>query len=180
MLLDYIKSDLCRYIGKDKITWKKFFRAYFSYQGFRLCFWLRVGKFSRSKILRFIAKIQHRRTSRKYFLDIPIKTEIGYGFYLGHGSSIVVNGSTKIGNNVNLSQFTTIGANHGQAAIIGDNVYIGPNVCIVEHITIGDNVKIGAGAVVTKNIPNNSICAGVPARVLKTDETPNNYIARRW
>ncbi|MGZ7455176.1 serine acetyltransferase, partial [Vibrio parahaemolyticus] len=81
---------------------------------------------------------------------------------------------------VNLSQFTTIGSNHGQAAYIGNNVYIGPNVCLIEDVNIGDNVKIGAGAVVTRDIPENSTCAGVPAKVLKVDEKPNNYINRRW
>ncbi len=180
MVIDYIKSDLCRYVGKEGVTWRNFFKYYFFNSGFRLCVWLRIGKFSDSKTLRLIAKVQHRRVSKKYFLDIPISSDIGYGLYIGHGGSIVVNSTAKVGNNVNLSQFTTIGSNHGKAAHIGDNVYIGPNVCIVEDVNIGSNVKIGAGAVVTKDLPTNSTCAGVPAKVLKIDESPNNYIEKRW
>lgn len=70
-----------------------------------------------------------------------------------------------IGNNCNVSQFLSIGTNKRTPATIGDNVYIGPNVCIVEDVKIGNNVTIGAGAVVTKDIPDNATAAGVPAKV---------------
>lgn len=51
---------------------------------------------------------------------------------------------------------------------IGNNVHIGWNAIIMPGVTIGDNVVIGCGAVVTKDIPSNSVAAGVPAKVLKT------------
>lgn len=51
---------------------------------------------------------------------------------------------------------------------IGNRVYIGNNVIILCGVHIGDNVVIGAGAVVTKDVPDNSVIAGVPARVIKT------------
>ena len=57
---------------------------------------------------------------------------MNYGLYISHGGPVVVNPSTVIGDNCNLSQFVTIGSNEGKAAVIGDNVYIGPNTCIVE------------------------------------------------
>ena len=54
---------------------------------------------------------------------------------------------------------------------VGNNVYFGNNVIILPGVHIGDNVIIGAGAIVTKDIPNNSVAVGVPARVIKsTDE----------
>ena len=92
---------------------------------------------------------------------------------------MVVNGGTVIGNNVNLSQFLNIGTNRNTPAIIGDNVYIGPHVCIVEDVKIGNNVSVGAGAVVTKDIPDNATTAGVPAKVLNYDN-PGRYVNRRW
>lgn len=51
---------------------------------------------------------------------------------------------------------------------VGNDVYIGNNVLILPGVTIGNNVVIGAGAVVTKDIPDNSLAVGVPARVIKT------------
>ncbi len=180
MWVQYVKSDLCRYVGREKLSTFNFFKNYFRNDSFRFCFWLRIAKFSKNPILRKWAKHQHHKFKRKFMLDIPIETNIGYGLYIGHGRSVVINPTTKIGNNVNLSQFTTIGANHGQAAIIGDNVYIGPNVCIVEDVTIGNNVKVGAGAVVTKMAPENTTIAGVPAKVINVNTEPNRYINRRW
>ncbi|MDR6199292.1 acetyltransferase-like isoleucine patch superfamily enzyme [Microbacterium sp. SORGH_AS428] len=51
---------------------------------------------------------------------------------------------------------------------VGSNVYLGYGTIILPGVTIGDNVIVGAGSVVTKDIPENSVAAGVPARVIKT------------
>ena len=59
---------------------------------------------------------------------------------------------------------------------VGKNCWIGQNVCILPGVNIGDNVIIGAGAVVTKDIPSNSIAAGNPAKVLKK----YNFSTQLW
>lgn len=62
--------------------------------------------------------------------------------------------------------------------VVGNNVSIGINVTIMPGVTIGDNVIIGAGAVVTKNIPDNTVVAGVPARPIKSiTDYMNKHIA---
>ena len=66
--------------------------------------------------------------------------KLGYGLYIGHGVAIVINPGTIIGNNCNISQCLTIGTNHNTPAVIGDNVYIGPGVCIVEDVRIGNKI----------------------------------------
>lgn len=53
---------------------------------------------------------------------------------------------------------------------IGDDVWIGGNVTILPGVNIGNNVVIGAGAVVTKDIPDNSLAIGVPAKVVREIE----------
>lgn len=53
---------------------------------------------------------------------------------------------------------------------IGNNVYIGTGSIILPGVTIGDNVIIGAGSVVTKDIPSNTVFAGIPARFIKSIE----------
>lgn len=117
--------------------------------------------------------------SWKFGIQIPPKVKCGYGLYIGHGMSIIVNPTTVLGNNVNLSQFTSIGSNSGKAANIGNNVYIGPNVCIIGNKNIGDEVIIGAGSVITKDIEPYSIAVGVPCEKIKSIQY-NQYIGNRW
>lgn len=110
----------------------------------------------------------------QYILGVDIKssTQIGDGFkifHAAHGS--VVSPGTIIGKNVSLRQNTTIGSKgfggSDLAPVIGNNVIIGPNVCIIGNIRIGDGTIIGAGAVVVKDVPVNVIVAGNPARIIK-------------
>ncbi|WP_219929419.1 serine O-acetyltransferase [Sphingobacterium athyrii] len=139
-------------------------------------FWWRMAKVR--GFLSPIARYKHWRMSKKYGIQIPLAVNIGYGFYIGHGVGVIINPTAIIGNNVNISQFTTIGA-HGKAAEIGDNVYIGPSVCIVNNVKVSSNSSIGAGAVVIKDVPENSTVAGVPAKVLNYDKL-GMYINNRW
>lgn len=129
-------------------------------------FWFRILQNRPNIIVKIIAKIMFRKISSKYGIQIPVETRIGPGLYIGHGIGIVINGKTKIGKNCNISQFLTIGSNKGTPATIGDNVYIGPGVCIVEDVKIGDNVKIGAGTVVVHDVPDNATTVGNPNRII--------------
>ena len=64
--------------------------------------------------------------------------------------------------------------------VIGDNVYIGTGAYIMPGISIGNNCVIGASAVVTKDIPDNSVAVGIPARVIRTiDEYYQNAVVRQ-
>lgn len=109
-------------------------------------------------------------------MQISSQTTIGSGLYIGHGVGIIINSSSKIGSNVTLSQFLSIGSNKGKAATIEDNVYIAPSVCLVEDIIIGHDSVIGAGCVVTKNVPPYSMVVGVPARIIKKF----NLSTKKW
>lgn len=175
-VFEYIQSDYYRYTGK-KASFFLMFLYSLGNHCFRYCFWLRLA--SHKNILMPFARLVRASISSRYGILISRKTKIGYDLYIGHGYGIVVNSSAVIGNNCNLSQFTTIGSNEGKAAEIGDNVYIGPNVCLVEHVHVGNNANIGAGAVVTRDIPDNATAVGVPAKVINYDR-PAAYINNKW
>lgn len=104
----------------------------------------------------------------KFNSIIPYTAEIDEGTRLGYGGiGVVIHTKAKIGKNCVISQNVTIGS-RGINPIIGDNVFIGPgSKCIGGRI--GSNVVIGANSVVTKEIPNNCVAAGVPAKVISTD-----------
>jgi putative colanic acid biosynthesis acetyltransferase WcaB len=105
-------------------------------------------------------------------VEIPAKTHIGPGFKLRHGQGLVIHPGTLIGANVSLRHNTTIGNKNDQsgqssrAPIIEDNADIGCHVVIIGPVTIGENAVIGAGSVVVKDIPANSVAVGNPAKVI--------------
>lgn len=171
---EYVKSDLYRYCGNT--TKSSFIKEYIRNGAFRYMVAHRlVNSSGFEKLWGGVLWILRNRKQ----LDIPRNTKIGYGLYIGHGGPVVINPSTIIGNNCNLSQFTTFGSNESHAATVGDNVYIGPNVCVVEDVKIGSNVTIGAGSVVTKDIPDNATAAGNYAKVLNYNN-PGRYIKNKW
>lgn len=178
-IYELIKSDYIRYYGKGKFINLKilFYALTAKNHCFAYSFWLRLA--SCKNLFYPIAKIMHYRLSRKYGIQISPTMKLGYGLYIGHGVSIIINPDTIIGNNCNISQCLTIGTNNRTPARIGNNVYIGPGVCIVEDVIIGDNVTIGAGAVVVKDIPDNATAVGVPAKVVNYDN-PGIYIGNRY
>lgn len=179
MIIDYIKSDLCRHVGFERLNIKSFIRHYMFNSCFKYLFWFRLCQCN-NLFIRYLAIFQHRRLGKKYLIDIPAQTKIGFGFYLGHGQSVVINKKTIIGNNVNLSQFTSIGANNGLGAKLADNIYIGPSVSIVENVKIGTNVKIGAGTIVIKDVPCSTTVVGNPGRVVNYTDEDNPYVNNRW
>lgn len=90
--------------------------------------------------------------------------KIGRRFRVPHISGIVISYYASIGDDCTIYHQVTIGEesikHKGQAPIIGNNVYIGAGAKILGPITIGDNVRIGANAVVTKNVPSNCTVVG--------------------
>lgn len=171
-----IKSDLYRITGRSLPTVSVLLYVLRPFHS-SLLFWLRLAQYK--GFLYPFCRFMYERASRKAQVQIHPSTKIGYGLDIGHKICMVVSKKAVIGNNVNLSQFLNIGTNHRAPAIIGDNVYIAPHVCIVEDVRIENNATIGAGAVITKDIPENSTAAGVPAKVLSYNN-PGRYVKNRY
>ncbi len=108
-------------------------------------------------------------------IDLPFTAKIGRGLYIGHFGQIILNGKAVLGEFCNLSQGVTVGqagrGNNQFSPVIGDRVYIAPGVKIFGKITIGNDVAIGANAVVTKDIPDNGVAVGIPAKIVSYDSS---------
>ena len=100
----------------------------------------------------------------KYSVEISAKTQIGAGLRLPHLHDIVISKNSTIGSNCTIFHQVTIGVNEmnsvEDAPQIGDNVYIGAGAKIIGDIVIGNDCVVGANAVVTKDIPENTIVTG--------------------
>ena len=96
-----------------------------------------------------------------------------------HNGPIVINVSAVIGDNVDIYQNTTIGSMFLKADQIGNNVYIGPSVCIVENVKIGDGATLGVGAVVVNDVEAGATVAGNSAKVISHKES-GRLVWRRW
>lgn len=138
-----IRSDAYRYLG-EKSSVLRIIALLFRHPGFAAMFWVRLGAVK--GVFWPIATVLRMFVFPIYGILIHPKTLIGYGLYITHGHGIIINPSAVIGNNCDLCQFTTVGSNKGSAGIIGDNVYLGPSVCVVENVFIGSNSTIGGGS----------------------------------
>jgi serine O-acetyltransferase len=128
---------------------------------------LRFGQWSRRrpKLLRIlfdpIYAVLDFMVQALWGIEIPRGAKIGPGLYIGHYGGITVSSQAVIGRDCNLSQNITIGVSGAGAKrgapTIGDNVYIAPGARLFGKIAIGNNVKIGANAVIHKDLPDNAI-----------------------
>lgn len=170
MKTESIKWDLYRYSGNISI--KQFLKHYFLSPGFRITVWYRLAAKHRGPI-GVIVNIILMHYKYLFGIDLNRKTKIGKGFYIGHFSGIVISSSAVIGDNCNISQGVTIGiAGKGEnrgCPTIGNNVYIGAGAKIIGKVRIGNNVAIGANAVVTKDVPDNAVVGGIPAKIISMD-----------
>ena len=130
-----------------------------------------------------------------FHCDYGYNIEVGENFFANYNFTVLDVGKVRIGTNAQIAPNVSIytaghpvhpdsrnsGYEYGISITIGDNVWIGGSVCILPGVTIGNNVVIGAGSVVTKDIPDNVIAAGNPCRIIRTitEEDRDTYYRDR-
>ena len=118
-------------------------------------------------------KIRNRQLGYKYAITIHPNT-VGYGLYLPHTAmgGVIIN-CKSMGNYCTVNSGCLLGKKTGDQSTtptVGDNVTMNPGSCIIGEVQVGTNVVIGAHAVVTKDVPDNAVVAGVPAKIIKYQE----------
>ena len=152
-----------------------------------LCYEYNNLKPSQEKERKEILKKLLGNTKENFFIEQPFicdygyNIEIGENFYANHNLTILDCNKVKFGDNVfiapNCSFYTAghpldvetrnKGLEYAKPIEVGNNVWIGGNVVILPGVKIGDNAVIGAGSVVTKNIPSNVLAVGNPCKVIR-------------
>ncbi|MBQ7170716.1 MAG: serine O-acetyltransferase [Clostridia bacterium] len=108
----------------------------------------------------------------KFFTGIEIHpaAKIGRGLVIDHGSGVVIGETAEIGDNCTIYQGVTLGGTGKDTGkrhpTLGNNVMVGAGAKVLGPFTVGDNSKIAAGAVVLKEVPPDSTCVGIPAKVV--------------
>ncbi len=122
----------------------------------------------------FHARWISQRAARKTGIEIHPGAQIGKGFFIDHGSGVIIGETAIIGDNVTLYQGVTLGGTGKEKGkrhpTIGDNVMISAGAKVLGSFSIGENSKIGAGSVVLKAVPPNSTVVGVPGHVVKKND----------
>lgn len=148
----------------------------------------------RKKILyKLLGKHKNRFTILSpFFCDYGYNIEIGENFFMNMNCVILDGAKVSFGDNVFIAPncgFYTAGhpldverrnkgLEYARPITVGNNVWIGAHVCVLPGVTIGDNTVIGAGSVVTKDIPANVLACGNPCRVVRTmsEEDKRKYV----
>ena len=105
-------------------------------------------------------------------VDIAPGAVIGPGLLISHGTGLVIGDAARIGAGCTLLHQVTIGApateRRGEMPTVGDNAYLGAGACLIGGITLGDDVLVGAGTVVTRDVPADSTVTSEAALRIRT------------
>lgn len=160
-----------------------------SYEAQRITMELNTSYHSKEEIVEIFSELTGQKVDSSFMCFPPFYTDfgkniiIGKNVFLNTGCSfqdrggIIIGDGTLIGMNVTIATLNhglsldTRNTTYPSPVVIGENVWIGSNATILPGVTIGNNSVVAAGAVVTKNVLENTVVAGVPAKVVKEIDT---------
>ncbi|MBR5517980.1 MAG: serine acetyltransferase [Clostridia bacterium] len=134
----------------------------------------------RFRPLKMYYTLRLKMMSNKTYIQIPARTRIGEGFYIGHSGSVIINPEAVLGKNMNVATGVTIGyENRGKrkgAPYFEGNCWIGANSVVVGNVKIGKDVMIAPLTFVNFDVPDHSIVIGNPAKIIHKENATEGYI----
>tara|TARA_B000000460_G_scaffold151077_1_gene106662 strand:+ start:863 stop:1444 length:582 start_codon:yes stop_codon:yes gene_type:complete len=146
-----------------------------TYPGVKAVFFHRIANFFSVAKFDLIARIISQLSRFLTGIEIHPKAKIGKNLFIDHGMGVVIGETSEIGDNVTIYHMVTLGGispsinsddqrDTKRHPTLMDNVVVGSGAQILGPIVVGKNAKIGANAVVTKDVQENSVMVGIPAK----------------
>ncbi len=183
MITEYIES-----IKKRDPAAKSKISILLTYPGVKALFFHRIANFFSKAKFDLIARLISQLSRFFTGIEIHPKAEIGKNFFIDHGMGVVIGETSEIGDNVTIYHATTLGGispsikSDEQRYVkrhptLKNNVIVGSGAQVLGPIIVGKNAKIGANAVVTKDVPANAVMVGIPAKNVNEDgsETDTSF-----
>ena len=150
-----------------------------TYPGAKAVFFHRIANFFAIAKFNLVARIISQFSRFLTGIEIHPNAKIGKNLFIDHGMGVVIGETSEIGDNVTIYHMVTLGGispsinsddqrNTKRHPTLMDNVVVGSGAQILGPVVIGKNAKIGANAVVTKDVPENGVMVGIPAKNVGT------------
>lgn len=169
--------DLYRYYGeKGESLFQRFLRP----PELKYIALFRKTEKCRFRPIKLFYTVMLKLMSYKTHIQIPARTKIGGGFYIGHTGRVIINPEAVLGKNINISTGVVIGyENRGKrkgAPTLDGNCWIGANSVIVGNVRIGEDVLIAPLTFVNFDVPPHSVVIGNPAKIIHKENATEDYI----
>ena len=146
-----------------------------TYPGVKALFFHRIANFFSVAKFDLIARIISQFSRFLTGIEIHPRAKIGKNLFIDHGMGVVIGETSEIGNNVTIYHMVTLGGiapsinsndqrNIKRHPTIEDEVVIGSGAQVLGPVTVGRCAKIGANAVITKDVPEKAVMVGIPAK----------------
>lgn len=169
---DTIKSDIKAVYENDPAA-RSTFEIIFTYSGIHAIWHHRTAHWFYKKKWYTIARIISQASRFITGIEIHPGARLGKRLFIDHGMGIVIGETCEIGDDVVLYQGVTLGGTGNEKGkrhpTIGNNVVISSGAKVLGSFRVGDNSRIGANAVVLKEVPPNSTVVGIPGKIVKRD-----------
>jgi serine O-acetyltransferase len=163
-----IRDDLRAVFDRDPAA-RSWYEVVAAYPGLHALWFYRIAHWFWRHHLHWLGRLTSHLGRFLSGIEIHPGARIGPGFFIDHGMGVVIGETAELGSNVTLYHGVTLGGTSWKKGkrhpTLGDDVVVGAGAKILGPITIGARTRVGANAVVVKDVPPDSVVVGVPGRV---------------